>query len=473
MAKSDEIVPSSLRNALKDAVSALENVPESEKDWHPGSDGKVLDLVHPSMWPLVYGRSRVLPNRTIDLQNCLDSCGEGEIVAVPPEEDAVEPDPEDYTWRSGSDTVVWSRRFQWLPCDVRFQISAKAQIISYINNLHPTQHASLYTVIEEMISKALPLWHIIWKWTGGPEEVRRIHCDEIERKCTVPEICKDGCDPYNRPKKEEKDLNDEDFEEDYEWYYRTHPVARPEPPSELNGWALSFAPEDMNKEGGLLHEANNKLQVIVKLANIQLTPDKPTYDGGSWHIEGQLNEHICATALYYYDSTNITDSHLAFRTRVEGDNSFDLTYEQSDYEGIEDVFGAKLDEATIQDRGKVLTKEGRLIAFPNVFQHAVMPFELADKTKPGHRKILALFLVDPATRVLSTANVPPQQEHWWTERAENEGGLSEERTGSQGGLPISLEEAKRLREELMAERTNLSTSVDNRIARDYWNFCEH
>jgi len=30
------------------------------------------------------------------------------------------------------------------------------------------------------------------------------------------------------------------------------------------------------------------LQVIVKLANIHLTPEKPTYNGGSWHVEGQL-----------------------------------------------------------------------------------------------------------------------------------------------------------------------------------------
>jgi hypothetical protein len=29
-----------------------------------------------------------------------------------------------------------------------------------------------------------------------------------------------------------------------------------------------------------------KLQVIVKLANIVLTPDKPTYAGGEWHVEG-------------------------------------------------------------------------------------------------------------------------------------------------------------------------------------------
>jgi hypothetical protein len=30
------------------------------------------------------------------------------------------------------------------------------------------------------------------------------------------------------------------------------------------------------------------LQVIVKLANIELNPEKPEYHGGSWHIEGQL-----------------------------------------------------------------------------------------------------------------------------------------------------------------------------------------
>jgi hypothetical protein len=28
-----------------------------------------------------------------------------------------------------------------------------------------------------------------------------------------------------------------------------------------------------------------RLQVIVKLANIHLSPEKPSYDGGSWHID--------------------------------------------------------------------------------------------------------------------------------------------------------------------------------------------
>lgn len=34
--------------------------------------------------------------------------------------------------------------------------------------------------------------------------------------------------------------------------------------------------------------ADHGLQVIVKLATIELTPEKPEYQGGSWHVEGQL-----------------------------------------------------------------------------------------------------------------------------------------------------------------------------------------
>jgi Protein of unknown function (DUF4246) len=39
-----------------------------------------------------------------------------------------------------------------------------------------------------------------------------------------------------------------------------------------------------------LHERFGKhgLQVIVKLANIELTPENPKYHGGVWHVEGQM-----------------------------------------------------------------------------------------------------------------------------------------------------------------------------------------
>lgn len=31
------------------------------------------------------------------------------------------------------------------------------------------------------------------------------------------------------------------------------------------------------------------MQIIVKLANIMLTPEKPAYGGGTWHVEGRHN----------------------------------------------------------------------------------------------------------------------------------------------------------------------------------------
>ncbi|KAH6592008.1 hypothetical protein BASA61_004742 [Batrachochytrium salamandrivorans] len=36
------------------------------------------------------------------------------------------------------------------------------------------------------------------------------------------------------------------------------------------------------------------LQVIVKLASIHLTPDKPRYNGGSWRIEGHHQRVYCS-----------------------------------------------------------------------------------------------------------------------------------------------------------------------------------
>lgn len=47
--ESDSLVEQPLRELLEAELSKLRNVPEEDKDWHPGSDKQVLDLVHPSM----------------------------------------------------------------------------------------------------------------------------------------------------------------------------------------------------------------------------------------------------------------------------------------------------------------------------------------------------------------------------------------------------------------------------------------
>ena len=61
------------------------------------------------------------------------------------------------------------------------------------------------------------------------------------------------------------------------------------------------------------------------------------------------------------------------------------------------------------------TSVGRLIAFPNILQHQVLPFSLEDRSKPGHQKRLALFLVDPMVKVILMAWVPSQRKDWWQE----------------------------------------------------------
>jgi hypothetical protein len=106
--KSDIAVSDSLKSALREAVIPLEDLPVREKDWHPASDEKVLDLVHPSLFPLVYGRSRILPDSLVGLDDCIQRCGEGDTVPVPSDKDT------NHQEEPGS----YSKKFQWLPCEV-------------------------------------------------------------------------------------------------------------------------------------------------------------------------------------------------------------------------------------------------------------------------------------------------------------------------------------------------------------------
>lgn len=131
------------------------------------------------------------------------------------------------------------------------------------------------------------------------------------------------------------------------------------------------------------------------------------------------NERICASAIYYYDSENITESNVAFRQRADQELINEtIVYEEGRHEFLYEVFGfspevdATGDTQITQDLGSVVCREGRLLTYPNTLQDRVSPFSLADPSKPGHHKILALFLVDPDRRIFSSANVPPQQANW-------------------------------------------------------------
>ena len=138
------------------------------------------------------------------------------------------------------------------------------------------------------------------------------------------------------------------------------------------------------------------------------------------------------------------------------------------------------DGPKVQEIGRVVTREGRLLAFPNVFQHRVAPFKLEDPSRPGHRKILALFLIDPNCRIISTANVPPQQKAWWSPEIRDSERLArlpkevmDQIVEEVDDFPISLDEAKELRLELMEERKVYVDEVNENIQSETFFFCEH
>lgn len=105
--KSDSAIPESLKKALQAAVAPLEQVLEVYKDYHPNTDETVLNLVHPSLFPLVYGRTRFLAGKIVRLEDCLERCGEGVTSEVRVDDKELE-------------GAAYSRHFQWLPCNVEW-----------------------------------------------------------------------------------------------------------------------------------------------------------------------------------------------------------------------------------------------------------------------------------------------------------------------------------------------------------------
>ena len=103
------------------------------------------------------------------------------------------------------------------------------------------------------------------------------------------------------------------------------------------------------------------LQVIVKIASIELTPEKPSYEG-SWHIEGVPAERIISTGIYYFEQENIKDNFLNFREAIDDPAHADFN--------TQSPMGFCNSVEMHWKLGGVQTKEGRLIAFPNTMQRS-------------------------------------------------------------------------------------------------------
>lgn len=403
--QSDSLIDDELASRLRRAVEVLEQVPEDEKDWHPGSDAQVLDLVHPSLFCLVRGASGA------------------------PEE----------AWQNPTDRYSkheFSEKFQWLPTDVDVSDEGDVEFRSYVNNVHPGIHHELASVLPDLFARMRPLLENVLTDLRHPRPLR-IEADAYGWYDSEPEY----------PDKSSY-LDDEAYAEarrvweraQDEWWQNRSPVV-PDAPA--------FTPPELPDASARVDLRGRRLQVIVKLATIHLTPEKPEYAGGSWHVEGMLNERIVSTGIYYWDSENVTESRLGFRAALDDPN-----YEQNDDNGLREVYGLEDEDALNQVLGSTSTPADRCLAFPNILQHRVSPFRLTDTTRPGHRKILAFFLVDPSRRIVSTSDVPPQQP--WSDTS-----------------TMTLEQARDYREQLMRERKFFVAEHNEQLYEREFSLCEH
>jgi len=194
-------------------------------------------------------------------------------------------------------------------------------------------------------------------------------------------------------------------------------------------------------------------QVIIKAQEINLEPSKPVFSEGSWHLEGTKNEHIIATGIYYYEMTNLNDNYLNFRVKVS--NPEDIYYPQNCTQYVKTHYGFdnyglydSHDKIPCISLDSVKTYENLCLVFPNTFQHKVSKISLTDPTKNGSRKILVFFLIDPNNRIISTADIEPQQNS------------------------ISETNAKIYQDILMFER-KYESKIQTAVFEREWSLCEH
>ncbi|KFA52316.1 hypothetical protein S40293_00605 [Stachybotrys chartarum IBT 40293] len=535
--KSDSLVGQGLKTRLRDIFSQLRADQQSKGlDWHPRTNETVLDLVHPSLYPFVYGtsipydllsaaadlsgRSPFIQEEVVGVEDAVDSwAGKGQTAPAVPvlghREAAVRP------------VHDWSEKYQWLPANVGFR-DGRARFSSYINNLHPKKYAHVYRAVEELVDLAIPAWDQALGHYGRktsrfspPKEAHDTETPGLWEELNREVLANYSITPTQSDLRElkyrtdfegiaEEDLTSHTAGMDNWLWEKVRDAILPEPDDSPEvDYSCEQSIRDIFKDTGL--------QIYVKFARIELTPEKPDFPAGGWHVEGMMNERICATALYYLDSENITTSALDFRTKTEPDQD-DIQYSagQDAFNWLERVYGVNFrEDFNLQYYGRVETREGRLLAFPNSFQHRVTPFSLQDRTKPGHRSFIALWLVDPAIRVVSTANVPPQQLDWWAEAVFGRENTSTgemplelvqlllEKPEVAGKLPgsarqravsarlppelydmlraepivvsglMSLEEAREHRLRLMDERTVHAADVDQAVNVETYSFCEH
>ncbi|SDA02870.1 BZ3500_MvSof-1268-A1-R1_Chr11-1g03197 [Microbotryum saponariae] len=386
--ESDRVVPDDLRTSLLGQVLQVENANRLRS---AASRSQVNAIVDPSWYPLMYGRTLV-------------RAGDSDAARDPPTATTARVAEKPSRPENTQEYKYTSKKYQWLPADFEIDSKGQVKILSYINDLDPSDHVALYSSIASVFAELVPL-------------LDQTLSDLLQ---AAPPIIPAACVSYW-------------YEDDYEPRYSRHDYLGMDKHMRRHAREMaylerlehrrfvlpspsSFEPSSTEKIQARLDNPcftlkGRTVQVVVKFINYKLTPDQPTYDGDEWRVVGLRNECVVATALYCYDEENVTESSLAFRSTFDESDLPHPRSEEHEY-ALASIFGIEEASTTVQLLNSVPTAQGRCLTFPNVYQHRTGRFSLRDKTKTGHRKLMAFFLIDPTQRITSTTDVAPQQREW-------------------------------------------------------------
>ncbi|GAM40589.1 hypothetical protein TCE0_039r13055 [Talaromyces pinophilus] len=408
------------RTELCIAIKDLEQGLGTDPEYQMATEEREMDYVHPSFFPVVFGKTRVLRDRVIGVDDAVASMGQGEIIPVPEDPG---PSRHELSWNIASRSDImprpYSSKFQWLPSDVYFRPDGTAYFASYINNIHPTRDKTLYKILEKLLDKIIPMWDMSLTPIKCPLHPRaRFELQEVRYVEKSPGQTEPK--PVESPQEERGDYEGRLRAWRRKWFNAVQPEPAEFSPVGIPPEIMDELPAAEKNKHRLLDSMNLKkeyghrgLQVIVRIADMSPTPDQPVFEV-PWHMEGQINEHICASALYFFEMRNIENVCMHFR-QISDTRAFqDLNYERGDTVWLEEIFGLRHDESPVQEVGSIECAQGKMVVWPNTIQHDIS-FTLKDKSQMGHVHAVNFMLIDPNIRIISTANVPPQRLDWKTE----------------------------------------------------------
>ena len=354
----DGAVPPELVAALHADIDRL--IAVEPEDYHPGSGTRVRDLVHPSLFPYVQGRSvRQTAAAPAAAAPATPAAPEkrrsGRQPAAPPATAVAAPAAPEYD-RFGR--KYEASRYQWLPTPFHIDEHGGVTIPTYINNLSRERHPDTYTHLSSLFALALPYIESVVGY--------------VDRTTFYDDSIDDGVRDHDKEKEMAAREN----------------AGAPVPPTSLRG---------------------RDLLVIPKIVEYQLQPGGEAHEG-VWHVEGMSHEHIVATCVYVLSrDAALEGGDLLFKrayTFAEGSTLFWNVPQDRPT-----AFNDMVEEGTIPI-GRVPTPAGRLLVFPNSHIHKLTKLAIATAVREAQRRrVIVFWIVDPAvTDMPSTRDVAPQQE---------------------------------------------------------------